>query len=46
MSEYDKNLTAEASRLPGNENNEYIILLATNAYRIGIDNPDVKLVVQ
>lgn len=46
MSEYDKNLTAEAFRIPGNENNECTILVATDAYGMGIDNLDVKLVVQ
>lgn len=46
MSEYDKNLTAEAFRIPGDENNECTIHVATDAYGMGIDNSDVKLVVQ
>lgn len=46
MSEYDKNLTAEAFRIPGDENTECSILVATDAYGMGIDNPDVRLVVQ
>lgn len=46
MSEYDKSLTAEAFRIPGNENQECVILIATDAYGMGIDNPDIKLVIQ
>ena len=46
MSECDKKLIAEAFRIPGNENNECTILVATDAYGISIDNPDVKLLVQ
>lgn len=46
MSECDKNLTAEAFHIPGDENNECTILVATDAYGMGIDNPNVKLVVQ
>ena len=46
MSECDKKLTAEAFRIPGDKNNECIILVAIDAYGMGIDNPDVKLVVQ
>ena len=46
MSEYDKNLTAEAFRIPGNENNKCTFFVATDTYGMGIENPDVKLVVQ
>ena len=46
ISECDKNLTAEAFRVPGEENTECVILVATDAYGMGIDNPDIKLVVQ
>ena len=43
MLEYDKKLIAEAFCIPGNENNECTILIATNTYGMGIKNPDVKL---
>ena len=46
MSEWDKTLTAKAFGKPGTENTECTILIATDAYGIGIDNPDVKLVIQ
>lgn len=46
ISEWDKNLTAEAFGKPAEENNECVILVATDAYGMGIDNPDVKRVVQ
>ena len=45
MFEWVKNLTAEAFGKPEEENNECIILVATNAYGMGINNPDVKLVI-
>lgn len=32
--------------IPGNENNKCTIFVANDAYKTGIDNPDVKLVVQ
>ncbi len=46
MSECDKNLIAEAFYIPSNENNKCTILVATDTYRIGIDNSNVKLVMQ
>ncbi len=46
MSEYEKNLIAEVFHISDNENNEYIIIIATEAYRMRNDNPDIKLVVQ
>ena len=46
MSECEKKLTAEAFCISDNKSNEYTILVATNAYGIGSDNPDVKLVVE
>lgn len=46
MSEWDKNLTAEAFSKPTEENNKYVILISTDAYSMGIVNSDVKLVIQ
>lgn len=46
MSDWDKDLTAAAFRIPGDENLECVILVAINAYGMGIDNPNVKLVIQ
>lgn len=46
MSKWDKNLTSETFRKPTEKNNKWIILVPINAYGIGIDNPDVKLVLQ
>lgn len=46
MSEWDKNLIAQAFSVPGEENIECTILVATDAYGMGINNPDVRLVIQ
>lgn len=46
MSEWDKNLTANTFDKPAKDKNECVILVATNAYSMSIDNPDVKLVVR
>lgn len=46
MSDWDKNLTAAAFRIPGDENLECTFLVATDAYGMGIDNPDIKLIIQ
>lgn len=46
MSDWDKELIAKAFKTPGNENTECIILVATDAYGMGIDNPDIRLVIQ
>lgn len=46
MSQWDKSLIVEAFDKPVEKNNECIILVATDAYGIGIDNLDIKLVNQ
>ena len=46
MLDWDKEFIAKAFKTPGNENTECIILVATDAYRMGIDNPDIRLVIQ
>lgn len=46
MSDWDKDLIAKAFLTPGNDNLECTILVATDAYGMGIDNLDIKLVIQ
>ena len=46
MLEFDKSLTAGAFRILDNKNTKCSILVATNAYKIGINNPDMRLLVQ
>lgn len=46
MSDWDKELIAKAFQINGSENSECIILVATDAYGMGIDNPDIRLVIQ
>lgn len=46
MSDWDKELTAKAFKISGAENTECIILVATDAYGMGINNPDIRLVIQ
>lgn len=41
-----KVLIAKAFCTPGDQNPDYTILVATDAYSMPIDNPDVKLVIQ
>ncbi len=46
MSEWDKNLNAEAFAKLQSENTKCTICVATDAYEMDIDNQDVRLVVQ
>lgn len=46
ISDWDKALTADAFGMPRDENTECTIIVATDAYGMGVDNPDVKLVIQ
>lgn len=46
MLDWHKELIAKAFKTPGNKNTECIIFVVTDAYRMGIDNPDIRLVVQ
>ncbi|MCJ1470687.1 hypothetical protein MMC07_009334 [Pseudocyphellaria aurata] len=46
MSDYNKEMTANKFRVPDDENTDCTILVATDAYGMGINNPGVALVVQ
>lgn len=46
MSDRDKDLIANAFLKSDSKNMEYTILVATDAYSIRIDNPEIKLVIQ
>ncbi len=46
MSDWDKDLTANVFLKPGDMKMVYIILVATDMYGMGIDNPDIQLVIQ
>lgn len=46
MLDSDKQLIAKAFKIHGNENKECIIFVTINAYGMGIDNQDIRLVVQ
>lgn len=41
MSDWDKEIIAKIFKTPGNENKEYIILMAIDVYKIEIENPDI-----
>lgn len=45
MPKLDQKLIAKAFMISGDENLKCIILVATNAYRMDIDNPDIILVI-
>lgn len=46
ISAWDKDLIANTFLQPSNKNMEYMIFVVTDAYDMGIDNPDIKLVIQ
>lgn len=46
MSDWDKELIAKALKINRSENTKYIIFIATNTYGMGIDNPNIRLVIQ
>ncbi len=46
MSDWDKELIAKAFKINGSENTECTIFVAIDAYGMGIDNPDIRLVIQ
>ena len=46
ISEWDKEITAKAFMILGDQNEECTIVVATDAYGMGINNPDIRLVVQ
>lgn len=46
MPDWDKSLISNAFKVIGKENTECTILVTTDAYGMGIDNPDIRLVIQ
>lgn len=46
MLEWNKSLIAAAFKINREKNNNCVILVAINTYSIGIDNPDIRLVIQ
>lgn len=46
MSDWNKELIAKAFKINEFEKTKYTILVVTNAYGMGIDNPDIRLVIQ
>lgn len=45
-SDFDKAFMAKAFQMNNKKNTECVILIATDTCTIGIDNPDIKLMVQ
>lgn len=45
MSKLDKTIVAEVFQIDGNINTDYIIFIVTNAYDIGIYDPDIRLII-
>lgn len=45
MSKLDKTIVAEVFQIDGNINTDYIIFIVTNAYGIGIYNPNIRLII-
>lgn len=43
--EYDKAIITKAFAMRGEDNIKCIILIITNTYNMGIDNPDIYLVI-
>lgn len=46
MSDWDKDFIVAVIPILGDENMKCVILIAIDAYGMGIDIPDVKLVIQ
>ena len=45
MFDWDKSFIAAAFKVNGEDNTEYTIPVATDAYGMGINNPDIKVVI-
>lgn len=45
MSDWDKALITNIFKVSGEKNKKFVIFIATDTYRMGIDNPNIKLVI-